>query len=130
MISSTDISTDISTEQHTVTTTDIKTNIRHVYTYIVSRHLATRGNNKILRTPPPHISSFEEILSALLVPPFPNSEQINHPFLNHTYIKSTPNHIHHYYSSHTSSLQLHTHTHDVVTPVIVDILPRVDGTAG
>ena len=44
----------------TVTTTDIKTNMRHIHTSIVSRHLATRGNNKILRTPPPHISSSEE----------------------------------------------------------------------
>ena len=26
-----------------------------------------------------------------------NSEQINHPFSNHTYTKSTPNHIHHHY---------------------------------
>ena len=33
---------------HTVTTTDIKTNMRHIHTSIVSRHLATRGNNKIL----------------------------------------------------------------------------------
>ena len=32
---------------------------------IVSMHLATRGNNKILRTPPPHISSSEERLSRL-----------------------------------------------------------------
>ena len=39
-----------------------KTNMRHIHTSIVSRHLATRGNNKILRTPPPHISSYEEIL--------------------------------------------------------------------
>ena len=39
-----------------------KTNIRHVNTFIVSRHLATRGKNKILRTPPPHIISSEEIL--------------------------------------------------------------------
>ena len=29
------------------------------------RHLATRGNNKILRTPPPHISSSEERLPRL-----------------------------------------------------------------
>ena len=28
-------------------------------------HLATRGNNKILRTPPPHTSSSEEILPRL-----------------------------------------------------------------
>ena len=35
------------------------------YTYIVSRHLATRGNNKILCTPPPHTSSSEERLPRL-----------------------------------------------------------------
>ena len=34
----------------------------HIHTYIVYTHLATRGNNKILSTPPPHISSSEEIL--------------------------------------------------------------------
>ena len=50
---------------HTVTTTDIKTNMRNIHTSIVSRHLATRGNNKILRRPPPHISSSEEILHRL-----------------------------------------------------------------
>ena len=57
--------TNISTDPHTVTTTDIKTNMRHIHTSIVSRHLATRGNNKILRTPPPHTSSSEEILPRL-----------------------------------------------------------------
>ena len=36
--------------------------MRHIHTSIVSRHLATRGNNKILRTPPPHTSSSEERL--------------------------------------------------------------------
>ena len=52
------------TNIHTVTTTDIKTNMCHIYLYtsIVSRYIATRGNNKILRTPPPHISSSEDIL--------------------------------------------------------------------
>ena len=39
--------------------------MRHIHTSIVSRHLATRGNNKILRTPPPHTSSSEEILPRL-----------------------------------------------------------------
>ena len=39
--------------------------MRHIHTYIVSRHLATRGNNKILRTPPPHIISSEEIFPHL-----------------------------------------------------------------
>ena len=57
--------TNIPTDPHTVTTTDIKTNMRHIHTSIVSRRLATRGNNKILRTPPPHTSSSEEILPRL-----------------------------------------------------------------
>ena len=57
--------TNIPTDPRTVTTTDIKTNMRHIHTSIVSRHLATRGNNKILCTPPPHISSSEERLPRL-----------------------------------------------------------------
>ena len=43
----------------------IKTNMCQIYTSIVSRHLAIRGNNKILHTPPPHISLSEEILPCL-----------------------------------------------------------------
>ena len=39
--------------------------MRHIHTSIVSRQLATRGNNKILRTPPPHNSSSEERLPRL-----------------------------------------------------------------
>ena len=42
-----------------------KTNMRHTHTSVVSRHLATRGNNKILHAHPPHISSSEEILPRL-----------------------------------------------------------------
>ena len=42
-----------------------KTNMRHIHTSIVSRHLATRGNNKILHTSPPHNSCSEEILLRL-----------------------------------------------------------------
>ena len=50
--------TNIPTDPHT-----IATNMRNIHTSIVSRHLATRGNNKILHTPPPHIRCSEEILS-------------------------------------------------------------------
>ena len=42
-----------------------KTNMRHIHTSIVSRHLAARGNKKILRTPPPHIIISKEILPRL-----------------------------------------------------------------
>ena len=50
---------------HTITTTDIKTNMRPIHTYIISRNLATRCNNKTRCSPPPHISSSEEILPRL-----------------------------------------------------------------
>ena len=36
--------------------------------------------------------------SASLVAPLPNPEQTNLPSSNHTYTKSTPNHIHHHYA--------------------------------
>ena len=52
----------------------------------------------MLRTPQPHISSSEAVLPRLIVAPLPNSEQINHPSSNHTYTKSTSNHIHNHYS--------------------------------
>ena len=39
--------------------------MRHIHTSIVSKQLATRVNNTILRTPTPHISSSEEMLSRL-----------------------------------------------------------------
>ena len=57
--------TNIPTDPHTITTTDIKTNMRHIHTSTVCRHLATRGNNKILRTSPPHFFSSEQILPRL-----------------------------------------------------------------
>ena len=101
--------TNIPTDPHTVSTTDIKANMRHIHTSIVSRHLATRGNNKILRTSPPHISSSEERLPASLVALVPNSKQTNLPSSNHTYTKSTSKHIHHHYalsvtSAHTTHI--------------------------
>ena len=94
-----------------------KTNIRHIHTSIVSRHLATRGNNKILRSTPPHISSTEQI--------------------NHTYTKSTPNHIHHYYAPSVTLIftthiisSIEPHMNHIVTPGCVDRPRRIDCTAG
>ena len=109
--------TNIPTDPHTVTIRDIKTNMCHIHTSIVSRHLVTRGNNKTLGTQT-HISSSEEIRIASLVAPLPNSEQINHPYFNHTYTTSTPNHIHHHYVlfvTLTSYFQLHPHTHTTLS---------------
>ena len=74
------------------------TNIRHKHTSILSRHLATRDNYKILRTPPPHLSNSDGILPSSLVTPLPYPEQINHHLSNNTYAKSTPNHIYHHYA--------------------------------
>ena len=97
----------------------------HIHASIVSMHLTTRGNNKIPRTPPPHISSSKERL-----PPTHSS----HPFstqnkqitlsqiiLTHsrrqiTSITTMPPLQH----PHTPSLQLHPHTHHTVTPGFVD----------
>ena len=89
--------TNLPTDHHTVTTTDIETNMRHIHTSIF-RHLATRGNNKILRTPPVNHTSLKRYCPASLVAPMPNLEQRNPPFLSHTYTKSSPNHIHHHYA--------------------------------
>ena len=54
--------TKIPTDPCTVTTADIKANMRDIHTSIVSQHLAARDNNKILRTHPPQVSSTEENL--------------------------------------------------------------------
>ena len=84
--------------------------MRHIYTSIVSRHLATRYNNKILRTPPPHISSSDEILLRL------NRRTLaqlrtNKSASNHTYTKSTPNHTHH----HDAPSVTRTHTTHIIS---------------
>ena len=95
--------------QQTVTTTDL--NMRHIHTSIVSRHLATIGNNKYCAHLHHTLVTLRRYFSALLVAPLSNSEQINHPFSNHTYTKSTPNHIHHHYAT---SVTL-THTTHIIS---------------
>ena len=67
----------------------------NVHTSIVSTHLATRDNKKYCAHLHHTIAALKKYFPAsLVVPFFPNSEQINYPFSNHTYTKSTPNHIH------------------------------------
>ena len=99
--------TNIPTDPHTVTTTDIKTNMRHIHTFIVSKHLATIGNNKILCTPPPHISSSEERLPRLTRRTLAQLRTNKSPF-----IKSYLHKVH--AKSHPSPLFpfCNTHTHD------------------
>ena len=112
---------------HTFTTTDIKTNMHHIRTSIVSRHLTTRGNNKMLRTPPPH--------SSHLCPNQKKQISLQQIMLT-IYTKSTPNYIHHHYAPsathirHTPSLQLHPHKHHTVTLGFVDRPRWCDGAAG
>ena len=55
--------------------------MHHIHTSIVSRHLAIRGNNKILRTPPPHISSSEERLPCLTRRTLAQLRTNQYPFL-------------------------------------------------
>ena len=99
--------TNILTYPHTITTTDIKTNMRHTHTSIVSRHIATRGNNKILRTPPLHISSSEKILPRLTRRTLAQLRTNKPPFLKLYLYKVDA-------KSHPSPLFpfCNTHTHD------------------
>ena len=81
--------------------------MRHIHTSIVSRHLATRGNNKILRTSPPHISSSEEILPRLTRRTLAQLRTNTSPFLRSCLHKVDA-------KSHPSPLfsLCNTHTHD------------------
>ena len=109
----------------------------HIHTSIVSKHLATRGNNKILRTSPPHINSSEERLPCLTRRTLAKLRTNKFPFLNHTYAKSTPVHIHHHYAPSVTS----THTAHIISsteptyaphchPWICGQTPPGDCTAG
>ena len=93
--------------------------MRDMHTYIISSHLATRGNNKILRTPPSPLAGLNRYFLASLVAPLPNSEQINHPSSSHIYTKSTSNHIHHHYSP---SVTL-THTTHIIASTAPTLSP-------
>ena len=110
----------IPTNSHTITTTDIKTNMRHIHTSIVSMHLATRGNDTILRTPPPHISSSEKILPRLTRRTLAQLRTNKSTFLKSYYTKSTPNHIHHHYAP---SVTL-THTTHITSSTATTYAPR------
>ena len=102
--------------------------MRHIHTSIVSRHLATRGNNKILRTHPPHISSSEERLPRITRHTLAQIRTNKSPFIKSyihkvdakiTSITNMPP-LQHQHNRHTPSLQLHPHTHPTVTPRFVD----------
>ena len=91
--------THILTDPHTVTITDIKTNMCHIHTITkFSSHLH-HSLATLKRSSKPHSSQPSQ----------------NLPSSNHTYTKSMPNHIHHHYSS--SAIPTHT------TPTISSTSP-------
>ena len=112
--------TNIPPDPHTVTTTDIKIkiNMRHIHTSIVSRHIATRGNIKILRTPPPHIGNSEEILRNLTRRTLAQLSTNKSPFLK-SYLHIVDA------KSHSSPLfpLCNTHTHTHTTHIISSTAP-------
>ena len=96
--------------------------------HIISRPIATRCNNKILCTPPPHISGYEETLPRLTCRTLAQLKTNNSQFLkSYTHKVDT--------KSHPSPLfpfvtQPHLHTHHVFIPRFMDRPRQSDGTAG
>ena len=103
----------------------------HIHTSNVSRHLATRGNNKILHTPPPHTSSSEEMLPRLTRRTLAQLRTNKSPFLK-SYLhkvdaKTLPSPLCPLCNIHTHDTH---HTHHIVAPGFVDRPCRSDCTAG
>ena len=97
------------------------TNTQAPYTYIDCHQASSpRGDHKILRTHPPHISSSEEILPRLSRRTLAQLITLNHPFSNHTSTKSTSNHIYHHYPSFVTL----THTTHIISPTSPTYAPR------
>ena len=96
----------------------------YIHTYIVSRHLVTIDNNKILRTPPPHISSSEEILPRLTRHPIVQLRTNKSPLL-----KSYLHKFRHHITSTTTIVTLIYTTHIVILG-FVDRPQQSDCTAG
>ena len=98
----------------------------HIHTSVVSRHLATRGNNKILCTPPPHTSSSEEILPRLTRRTLAQF-RTNKSYLHKVDAKTHPSPLCPLCNIHTHHLFNCTH---IVAPGFVDRPRRSDCTAG
>ena len=96
--------------------------MRHIHTSFVSRHLVKRGNTKYCAHLHHTLAALKSYFPASLVAPMPNSEQINHPLShhNHTYTKSTTNHIQHHYAPFVT----HTHTTHIISSSAPTYAPR------
>ena len=88
--------TNIPTDPCTVTTADIKTNMRDIHTSIVSQHLDARDNNKILRAHPPQVSRTEDNLPRHMRRTLAQLRTNKSPFLLSYLPKSTSQHSHHH----------------------------------
>ena len=84
-----------------------------IHTSIDSRYQATRGNNKILRTPPPHIviGSAEDILPRLTLAQL----RTNKSYLHKVYTKSHPSPL--FPLCNTHHLFNCTHIHSTLSPL-------------
>ena len=108
--------TNIPTDPHTVTTTDIKTNMRHIHTSIVSSIYPQEPITKCA-----HLHhTFAGLKRYLPASSLPHSEQIKHPFSNHTYTMSTSNQIHH----HQVPFVTRTHTTHIMSSTTPTYAPR------
>ena len=92
----------------------------HIYTYIVSMHLATRSNNKILCTPPPHISSSEEIHPRITRHTLAQLRTNKYPFFKSYLHKVDAKHIHHHYTPSVTS----THTTHIISSTAPTCAPH------
>ena len=113
--------------------------MRHIHTSIVSRHLAIRGYNKILRTPPPHTSSSEERLPRrTLAQLITNKSPFLKSYLHKVDAKTHPSPLYPLCNIHTHNTHhLFNCTHIrttlsplIVTPGFLDRPHRGDCTAG
>ena len=87
----------------------------HIHTSLVSSH---KSNNKILRKPPPHISSSAVILPRLTRRTLAKL-RTNKSYFHKVDANSHPSPLFplcNTHTQHTSSLQLQPHTHHLVTP--------------
>ena len=80
--------------------------MRHIHKSIVSRHLATRNNNQIMRTPPPQFSSSDDIPPRLTRRTLAQPRTNKSPFLKYLHKVDA--------KTHPSPLCpfCNTHTHD------------------
>ena len=107
----------------TIFNTGRYTNMHHIHTSIVSRHLPQEAITKYCAQLHHILSALKRYFLASLVAPLPNSEQINHPSSNCTYAKLTPKHVHHYYAT---SVTL-THTTHIISSTAPHCHPWICG---